>query len=264
MRVNDDFVVCFCAKLMGVPIRKLVVASNTNDVLYEFIETGVYDIRTRELHQTASPSIDILKASNVERFLYLLSDGDTALVARFMRQLDTDGKFTLTAPMRARMAETFSAGRCDEAECAAMIQRIYSASSHARLLDPHTAVAVAVAKSFREHELLQQTVGQPAGPLPPLVIASTAHWAKFPEPVLHAIRGEPPALGEPAASPALAAQRVRELYDAVLATAEGSGLRVHPALDAAQRAAGSNTTAPRAADADAAAIVKELHTFAAA
>lgn len=254
----------YVAKLMGLPIRKLIVASNKNDVLYEFVETGVYDIRSRELQQTASPSIDILKASNVERFLYLLSDGDTALVGKFMRQLDTEGRFEVTPAMRARMAETFCAGRCDEMECAATIQRIYNASNHERLLDPHTAVAVAVAKSFREHELLQQQLGQPAAPLPPLVIASTAHWAKFPEPVLHAIRGEPPALGEPAATPAAAVEHVRVLYDQVLATAQGSSLHVHPALAAALRVAQGQSAAPRAAPAEVAAIVSELETFAAA
>lgn len=254
----------YVAKLMGLPVRKFIVASNRNDVLYDFVMTGTYDVRQRTLVTTASPSIDILKASNVERFLYLLSNGDTALVARLMRELDTQGIFTLPAEMRVKMQDVFTAGRCSEEDCAATIKTVYELSRGARLLDPHTAVAVFVAQQFREEELLQRDLAKPTandadGDVPPLVIASTAHWAKFPAPVLHSLRGEGAQLGEPAASVAEGIQQVRALYKEI--TKDGTQ-QPHPALlqalDIAEKAANS----VRSVEASVPVIQKELEDFA--
>lgn len=151
----------FIAKLMGLPIRKLVVASNENDVLYEFIQTGRYTIASRTLTTTASPSIDILVASNVERFLHLLSGGDAALVSSLMHQLETKKSFTLPDHLRECMQRTFWAGRCTEKECGKVIYDIFEASRGQRLLDTHTAVAVAVAQKYREEMLSREEQGNP-------------------------------------------------------------------------------------------------------
>nr|AGT02742.1 threonine synthase [Strigomonas galati] len=247
----------YVAKLMGVPIRKLIVASNCNDVLYEFVRTGVYDIRTRALAVTASPSIDILKASNVERFLYLLSDGDAAMVADCMSKLEKDGHFEITDAMKARMQECFWAGRCDEADCAETIKEVYEASGKTRLLDPHTAVAVFVAQQYRETELLKEELETDA-PVPPLVVASTAHWAKFPEPVLQAIKGEKMNLSEISSEPAEAIRFVRQLYDAIVT----EHTPVHPALAAMLVQAETQAKPPRAVDAEVPLIQKQLEEFA--
>jgi threonine synthase len=254
----------YVAKLMGLPVRKFVVASNCNDVLYDFVMTGTYDVRHRKLAVTASPSIDILKASNVERFLYLLSHGDTALVARLMGELDMSGVFTLPEEMRAAMQRVFTAGRCSEEDCAATIKAVYELSHGTRLLDPHTAVAVFVAQQFREEELLQRDLSKPTasdvdGDVPPLVIASTAHWAKFPAPVLHSLRGEGAQLGTPAPSVAAGIHEVRSFYAAI--TKDGLQ-QPHPALlhalDVAEKAANS----VRTVEASVADIQKELESFA--
>lgn len=255
----------YIAKIMGLPVRKLVVASNQNDVLYDFVKTGTYDMRNRALAVTSSPSIDILKASNVERFLYLLSNGDTDLVERLMHELDTVGVFTLPDGVRAEMQSVFTAGRCSEEDCAATIKRIFELSSGSRLLDPHTAVAVFVAQQFREEELLNRDLTNPTSSntdtdMPPLVIASTAHWAKFPAPVLHSLRGEGAQLGEPAPSVAAAIQEVRALYAEIKKAALKH--QVHPALSHALDVAEEMAKEVRAVGADVAAIEEELRDFA--
>lgn len=260
-----NILAAYFAKKMGLPLRRLIVASNKNDVLCDFVETGCYDIRGRNLTLTASPSIDILKASNVERLLYLLSDGDTKMVAAMMARLDTDGFFELSPAMKARMAETFTAGHCTEEECAETIKEVFEASGHSRLLDPHTAVAVHVTKTLRKREYLEHDL-KPDTSVPPLVVASTAHWAKFPEPVLHAIKGDAMDLGAPAANPAEAVKRVRSLYSQILEMAGEEGkdyIKVHPALAAAVAAAEQNTTPPRSAPATLEGVRAALEAFAA-
>ncbi|CAJ1019994.1 putative Threonine synthase N terminus/Pyridoxal-phosphate dependent enzyme [Leishmania shawi] len=255
----------YIAKLMGLPVRRFVVASNQNDVLYEFVKTGIYDVRNRTLVVTSSPSIDILKASNVERFLYLLSNGNTALVGQLMHDLDTAGIFTLPNDMRATMQAIFTAGRCSEEDCAATIKRVFELSGGSRLLDPHTAVAVFVAQEFREEELLSRDLTYPTSTdtdtdVPPLVIASTAHWAKFPAPVLHSLRDEGAQLGEPAPSVSAAIQEVRALYTEVKKAAPKQ--QVHPALSHALDVAEKMGKEARAVRADVAAIQKEVEGFA--
>ncbi|EKF28571.1 threonine synthase, putative [Trypanosoma cruzi marinkellei] len=249
-----NILAAFFAKRMGLPLGKLVVASNCNDVLFEFVETGHYDIRQRNLVQTASPSIDILKASNVERLLFLISNGDAAFVAAQMLRLETEKHFTLQGDALNVMRDVFWSARCTEAECAATIKEVYEASA-GRLLDPHTAVAVFVARQFRR---FQQEKGLSQRPL---VIASTAHWAKFPGSVLRALRGEDMAydtttLVEGRVNPVRAC---RELYDEILAHCPG--VTVHPALNAALAAAEANTFLPREVEADVSRVEEELLRF---
>ena len=112
-----DILAGYFAKLMGLPVGKLVCASNANDVLTEFLSTGVYDKR-RPFHKTTSPSMDILVSSNLERMLYLLSDGDDAYVAELMRQLRDEGRYQVTDKMLARLHEIFSCACCDDAQAA--------------------------------------------------------------------------------------------------------------------------------------------------
>ena len=112
-----DILAGYFAKLMGLPVGKLVCASNANDVLTEFLSTGVYDKR-RPFHKTTSPSMDILVSSNLERMLYLLSDGDDAYVAGLMRQLRDEGRYQVTDKMLARLHEIFSCACCDDAQAA--------------------------------------------------------------------------------------------------------------------------------------------------
>ncbi|CCW61268.1 unnamed protein product [Phytomonas sp. EM1] len=260
----------YYAKLMGIPIRKLIVASNKNDVLFEFIETGCYDLRKRRLEPTASPSIDILKASNVERLLYLLSDGDTCLVEEKMAQLDTQNYFEINAEMRRRMTESFVAYRCDEEDCAAMIKEVFDASGGRRLLDSHTAVAMHAAKVFREGQLRGCNLDSRQG-IPPLVVLGTAHWAKFPEAVLHAIRGEEMVHTPPSSHPEETMRHVWDLYKRIhemhpAGAVSGAGnltQEVQPALAKALQPSGFSTNKPRSLPVDVEAVKEEVIQFSA-
>ena len=161
-----DILAGYFAKLMGLPVGKLVCASNANDVLTQFLSTGVYDKR-RPFHKTTSPSMDILVSSNLERMLYLLSDGDDAYVAGLMRQLRDEGRYQVTDKMLARLHEIFSCACCDDAQAG-------------YVCDPHTAVAWHAADAFME-----QADGAP------VVVLSTASPYKFPAAVLSALGEEP-------------------------------------------------------------------------
>ena len=172
-----DILAGYFAKLMGLPIGKLVCASNANDVLTEFLSTGVYDKR-RPFHKTTSPSMDILVSSNLERMLYLLSDGDDAYVAGLMRQLRDEGRYQVTDKMLARLHEIFSCACCDDAQAAEVMGRVWR--EHGYVCDPHTAVAWHAADAFME-----QADGAP------VVVLSTASPYKFPAAVLSALGEEP-------------------------------------------------------------------------
>ena len=170
-----DILAGYFAKLMGLPVGKLVCASNANDVLTEFLSTGVYDKR-RPFHKTTSPSMDILVSSNLERMLYLLSDGDDAYVAGLMRQLRDEGRYQVTDKMLARLHEIFSCACCDDAQAAEVMGRVWR--EHGYVCDPHTAVAWHAADAFME-----QADGAP------VVVLSTASPYKFPAAVLSALGG---------------------------------------------------------------------------
>ncbi len=172
-----DILAGYFAKLMGLPVGKLVCASNANDVLTEFLSTGVYDKR-RPFHKTTSPSMDILVSSNLERMLYLLSDGDDTYVAGLMRQLRDEGRYQVTDKMLARLHEIFSCACCDDAQAAEIMGRVWR--EHGYVCDPHTAVAWHAADAFME-----QADGAP------VVVLSTASPYKFPAAVLSALGEEP-------------------------------------------------------------------------
>ena len=172
-----DILAGYFAKLMGLPVGKLVCASNANDVLTEFLSTGVYDKR-RPFHKTTSPSMDILVSSNLERMLYLLSDGDDAYVAGLMRQLRDEGRYQVTDKMLARLHEIFSCACCDDAQATEVMGRVWR--EHGYVCDPHTAVAWHAADAFME-----QADGAP------VVVLSTASPYKFPAAVLSALGEEP-------------------------------------------------------------------------
>lgn len=172
-----DILAGYFAKLMGLPVGKLVCASNANNVLTEFLSTGVYDKR-RPFHKTTSPSMDILVSSNLERMLYLLSDGDDAYVAGLMRQLRDEGRYQVTDKMLARLHEIFSCACCDDAQAAEVMGRVWR--EHGYVCDPHTAVAWHAADAFME-----QADGAP------VVVLSTASPYKFPAAVLSALGEEP-------------------------------------------------------------------------
>ena len=136
-----NILAAYYAKCMGVPIGKLICASNCNDVLTEFLRTGVYD-RNRPFHTTISPSMDILISSNLERLLFALSGGNDAEVRGYMEQLNTTGRYQVGEEIMAQIRELFWAGSCDEVSTADTIRRWYGEKQY--LIDPHTAVAAHV------------------------------------------------------------------------------------------------------------------------
>jgi len=171
-----DILAGYLAGLLGLPVGKLICASNANNVLTDFIRTGTYD-RLRPLHKTISPSMDILVSSNLERLLYLLS-GDTALVASLMEQLSRDGHYTVPQDLLEKIRERFWAGCCDDRGAKATIGKVWQEKGY--LCDPHTATGWAVAEDY-----VNQT-----GDTRPMVVLSTASPYKFPAPVLSAIGGD--------------------------------------------------------------------------
>ena len=137
-----DVLAGYYAKRMGLPVGRLIVASNTNKVLTDFIETGTYD-RRRDFVKTISPSMDILISSNLERLLYYLTDGDCEQVAAWMAQLSDKGLYTLPAPIMDRLRETFACGFATDEDTRNTIRSTWDELGI--LLDPHTAVGVCVA-----------------------------------------------------------------------------------------------------------------------
>ena len=171
-----DILAGYLAKRLGLPVGKLICASNANCVLTDFIRTGTYD-RRRPLQKTTSPSMDILVSSNLERLLFLLSDGDAALVAGLMEKLNTEGSYTVSQGMLDAIQAQFWAGWCDDTAAGQAIGRVWQ--EHRYLCDPHTATAWAVAEDY-----VNQT-----GDTTPMVVLSTASVYKFPTAVLEALEG---------------------------------------------------------------------------
>lgn len=133
-----DVLAGYYAKRMGLPVGRLVVASNANNVLTDFITTGTYD-RRRPFIKTISPSMDILVSSNLERLLYYLSDGDCELVASYMNDLAQKGSYTVSPDILNRLHETFACGFADDDATRATIRETWE--KYGRLIDTHTAVA---------------------------------------------------------------------------------------------------------------------------
>ena len=169
-----DILAGWLAKKLGLPVGKLVCASNANNVLTDFIRTGTYD-RRRPLHKTISPSMDILGASNLERLLYFLSGGDTELVAGLMAKLNREGVYTVPEELKNAIGEEFWAGFCDDDRAARTIAKVWTENGY--LCDTHTATGWAVAEDY-----VAQT-----GDTRPMVVLSTASPYKFPAAVLAAL-----------------------------------------------------------------------------
>ena len=168
-----DILAGYLAKKLGLPVGKLICASNANNVLTDFIQTGTYD-RRRPLLKTTSPSMDILVSSNLERLLYLLS-GDTELVASLMGQLNKEGFYTVPEELKAAIDAEFWAGCCDDALTAKTIEKVFREQNY--LCDTHTAAGWAVAEEYTEK----------TGDTRPMVVLSTASPYKFPAAVLSAL-----------------------------------------------------------------------------
>lgn len=173
-----DILAAYYAGRMGLPVGKLICASNKNDVLTDFLRTGVYD-RNRPFHTTMSPSMDILVSSNLERLLFDLSGGNDAEVRGYMEALNKEGKYEVSGAVKGALAEHFWGGRCGEEETSAAIARYYR--EYGYLIDTHTAVAAGVLKQYRKE----------TGDRTPTVFVSTASPYKFCDHVLRAI-GETP------------------------------------------------------------------------
>uniref|UniRef100_UPI00398E6E31 threonine synthase-like 1 n=1 Tax=Pristiophorus japonicus TaxID=55135 RepID=UPI00398E6E31 len=161
------------AKCMGIPIRKFICASNQNNALTDFIRTGKYDLRHRNVTISLSPALDILKSSNVERYLHLVAHGDGQLVRELFSQLEKQYHFQVPNALLKKIQHNFVSDWCSEEECLAAIYSVHRATGY--ILDTHTAVAKVVAD--RQHD---RTC--------PVVIASTAHPCKSAAAVLWALR----------------------------------------------------------------------------
>ncbi|MGN1014624.1 MAG: threonine synthase [Butyricicoccus sp.] len=172
-----NILAAYFAREMGIPIAKLICASNENNVLTDFFTSGgTYD-RNRPFHTTTSPSMDILISSNLERLLFLASGYNDTVVADLMAQLNAEGKYTVPADIYAPIGELFEAGCCDDTQTAATIRRLFEQEQY--LCDTHTAVAVTVYEQYCAR----------TGDTTPTVIASTASPYKFCQSVIGALGG---------------------------------------------------------------------------
>ncbi len=167
----------YFAKRMGVPFGRLIVASNKNRVLADFFRTGVYDCN-RAFYHTTSPSMDILRSSNLERLLYLVAGPERT--ARWMKDLAQTGRFCVSADVLSRLQAEFCGIWVDEPEVADTIRRTFREDGY--LIDTHTAVGVAAFRQYSERPQASRRI----------LVASTASPFKFPRDVLTAILGDAP------------------------------------------------------------------------
>ena len=172
-----NILAAYYAKNMGLPVNKLICASNSNKVLTDFINTGIYD-RNRQFFTTISPSMDILISSNLERLLYLMTGQNDAQIREWFGALSSEGKYEVSDEIKAKLKEDFAAGFCDDAETKDTIKRIYDKYSYT--LDTHSAVAVKVYEDYKAE----------TGDMTKTVIASTASPYKFSASVLEAMDGK--------------------------------------------------------------------------
>ncbi len=171
-----NILAAYYAKLMGLPVRKLICASNKNKVLTDFFDTGLYD-RKRPFMLTSSPSMDILISSNLERLIYRLTGNDSGKTLAFMQDLTDKGSYTITDEMREGLGD-FVGGCASEEENFAGIKALYERTGY--VIDTHTGIANAVCRAYMEK----------TGDTTPTVIASTASPFKFAEAVVGAIAPE--------------------------------------------------------------------------
>jgi threonine synthase len=177
-----NILAAYYAKNMGLPIDRLICASNDNKVLYDFFRTGAYD-KNREFVLTSSPSMDILISSNLERLIYRIAGNDAAKNREMMSALSGEGRYEITEEMRAELKD-FYGNYADEEETAAEIRRLYDACGY--VIDTHTAVASAVYQKY-----VSET-----GDTKKTVIASTASPFKFTRSVMNAIDEKYDAMGD--------------------------------------------------------------------
>lgn len=168
-----NILAAYYAKQMGLPIGKLICASNDNKVLYDFFRTGCYD-RNREFVLTSSPSMDILISSNLERLIYQIADQSDETDRRLMRELAEEGRYQITPDMEEKLGD-FYGGYAGEEEAAQAIRRVYEAAGY--VIDPHTAVASCVYEKYRRE----------TGDTAKALIASTASPYKFTRSVMKAL-----------------------------------------------------------------------------
>ena len=167
----------YLAKKLGLPVKKLVCASNSNNVLTEFIRTGSYNAN-RAFIPTISPSMDILVSSNLERLLFLLSNHNDVLINQYMSSLKEDGHYTISDELRHALQESFTAYDCSEEECKKVIYDTFH-NEHI-LIDPHTAVAVHACHAYK----------QESNDTTPCIVLSTASAYKFAKDVYATLTGK--------------------------------------------------------------------------
>lgn len=197
-----NILAAYYAKHMGIPVNKLICASNINNVLTDFIKTGVYD-RNRKFYATCSPSMDILISSNLERLLYLMTGRNSETIKEWFGKLASEGRYEVTEDIKAKLTEEFYGGFCDDEQTKATIHSIYEKYSYT--CDTHTAVAVKVYEDYKRE----------TGDTTKTIIASTASPYKFSSSVLEAIQGSKSDIDE---------------YDMVAKLAELSNIPVPSAL----------------------------------
>ena len=176
-----NILAAYYAREMGLPIDQLICASNSNNVLTDFIREGIYD-RNRTFHNTMSPSMDILISSNLERLLLALTQ-DTEEVKRYMAQLAETGRYQVSDSVKTKLQKRFKGYFCDDKETQRMIRAVYE--KHGYLIDTHTAVAFSALEQYRR----ETEDGAPA------IVASTASPFKFCASVLEALGETAPAHG---------------------------------------------------------------------
>ena len=216
-----NILAAYYAKHMGIPVNKLICASNINNVLTDFINTGVYD-RNRRFYATVSPSMDILISSNLERLLYLMTGRDDKLINEWFGKLASEGRYEVSDAVKAQLADEFYAGFCDDEQTKATIHDIYAKYSYTS--DTHTAVAVKVYNDYKAA----------TGDTTKTVIASTASPYKFSAAVLEAIEGKSSDIDEYAK-----VDRIAELSDipvpAALADLRNKPERFSDVIDKAEQ-----------------------------
>ncbi|MBQ7557262.1 MAG: threonine synthase [Lachnospiraceae bacterium] len=197
-----NILAAYYAREMGLPVKKLICASNKNRVLYDFFSTGTYD-RNREFYVTSSPSMDILVSSNLERLIFHIAGNDCGKCADLMKQLAEKGSYSIDSGMEERLS-MFYGGFADEEATSEEIKTLYNNSGY--VADTHTAVASSVLRKYREE----------TGDGTPAVIASTASPFKFAPAVLKAIAPE---------------KYVEDPFRCVDGLSALSGLKVPPQID---------------------------------
>ncbi|MCK5539792.1 MAG: threonine synthase, partial [Deltaproteobacteria bacterium] len=166
------------AKEMGLPIKRLILATNANDILYRFIKTGIYNLG--EVMPTLSPSMDIQLASNFERYLYYLNDRNPQQLKGVIAEFTTSGKLTIGSNLFEKITKDFAGARVDDQAILATIKDVWQKTDY--ILDPHTATGVSAAQEYQRQDPTSST----------MVCLATAHPAKFPDAVEQAIGAPPP------------------------------------------------------------------------